>query len=49
MNTRDIMEYAHTNGYGSAADLLFLLGPDGFYGDYCEYEDLMTFLKSEAQ
>ena len=49
MNTKDIMEYAHTNGYGSAANLLLLLGPDGFYGDYREYEDLMTFLASESK
>lgn len=49
MNTKDIMVYAQSNGYRSAADLLLLIGPDGFYGDYREYEDLMTFLESEAK
>ena len=49
MNTKDIMKYAQRCGYRAAADMLLLIGPDGFYGDYREYEDLMTFLESEAK
>ena len=47
--TNCIMEYAQIWGYGAAANLLVLIGPDGFYGDYTEYEDLMAFLESEAK
>ena len=49
MNTKDIMTYAQRCGYRAAANLLFLIGPDGFYGDYKEYEDLMSFLEAEAK
>ncbi|MBO5712032.1 MAG: hypothetical protein J6R47_04265 [Acholeplasmatales bacterium] len=49
MNSKDIMIYAQTCGYRAAANLLFLIGPDGFYGDYREYEDLMSFLEAEAK
>ena len=49
MNSKDIMIYAQTGGYRAAANLLFLIGPDGFYGDYREYEDLMSFLEAEAK
>ena len=49
MNTKDIMAYAQKCGYGAAADMLLLIGPDGFCGDYREYEDLMSFLESEAK
>ena len=49
MTTKEIMIYAETRGYRAAADMLLLIGPDGFYGDYREYEDLMTFLESEAK
>ena len=49
MNTKEIMIYAETRGYKAAADMLLLIGPDGFYGDYREYEDLMAFLESEAK
>ena len=49
MNTKDIMAYAQRYGYNAAADMLLLIGFDGFYGDYREYEDLMTFLKAEAK
>ena len=49
MNTKDIMKYAQQHGYRAAADMLLLIGPDGFYGDYGEYENLMTFLESEAK
>jgi cellulose synthase/poly-beta-1,6-N-acetylglucosamine synthase-like glycosyltransferase len=48
-NTKDIMIYAQRCGYRAAADMLLLIGPDGFYGDYTEYEDLMAFLESEAK
>ena len=49
MSTKDIMIYAQKYGYRAAADMLLLIGPDGFYGDYREYEDLMTFLESESK
>ena len=49
MNTKEIMIYAETRRYRAAADMLLLIGPDGFYGDYREYEDLMTFLEAEAK
>ena len=49
MNTKDIMNYAQQRGYRAAADFLLLIGPDIFEGDYREYEDLMTFLESEAK
>ena len=47
--SKSFMEYAQTNGYRAAADLLLLIGPDTFEGDYREQEDLMTFLESEAK
>ena len=40
MNKNDIMQYAAECGDESAANLLLLIGPDGFDGSFDEYESL---------
>ena len=43
----DIGEYANIHGNRAAADLLLLVGYDGFEGTYEEYNDLMEMLEQE--
>lgn len=38
------LEMAITEGKQSAADLLLLVGPDGYLQDYDNYQDLMYLL-----
>ena len=42
----DILGYALTNGLEAAANLLLLLGPDGYAGSYESYRDLMDLLNN---
>lgn len=42
---QEILEYARVHGARSAADLLLLVGPDGFDGDYYKVE---AYLKQES-
>ena len=44
MTYQDVMDYAKQTGKESAADLLLLLGPDGYSGTYEEYNELMYIL-----
>ena len=44
MNREQILEYARQTGNESAANLLLLVGPDGFDGDYQDYNELMYIL-----
>ena len=45
MTCQELVDYKHTNGARAAADLLLLVGPDGFSGDYDRW---MTNLENEA-
>ena len=45
MSRQELIEYKHTNGARAAADLLLLLGPDGFDGNYDQF---MLELENEA-
>lgn len=47
MNTQDILDHAAECGKESAANLLLLVGPDGFDGSYEEYKELETMLNRE--
>lgn len=40
MTEQEILDYAKSCGKKAAANLLFLLGPDGFAGSYTEYKQL---------
>lgn len=40
MNRKIILDYAKECGKEAAANLLILVGPDGFAGSYAEYEAL---------
>ncbi len=40
MNKNEIMQYAAECGGESAANLLLLIGPDGFDGSLDEYEEM---------
>ena len=44
MNREQILEYARQTGNESAANLLLLLGPNGFAGNYQDYNELMYTL-----
>jgi len=44
MSEREIMEYAQDCGLEVAANLLLLVGPDGFDGDYDAYLKLENYL-----
>ena len=44
MNYQDFMAYARKTSNESAANLLLLLGPDGYEGDYQDYNELMYVL-----
>lgn len=44
MTKGEILEYAQKCGLESAANLLLLVGPDGFDGDYDEYLKLEKIL-----
>ena len=46
MTRNDFIEYATHKGGQAAADLLLLCGPDGFDGDWYEYNELMNYLKT---
>lgn len=40
----DILKYADEKGLEQAANLLLLLGPDGYVGSYESYNNLMDLL-----
>lgn len=40
MTKQEILDYAKECGKEAAANLLILVGPDGFAGSYAEYETL---------
>ena len=40
MTKQEILDYAKECGKEAAANLLILVGPDGFAGSYAEYEAL---------
>lgn len=44
MTEGEILEYAQKCGLESAANLLLLVGPDGFKGDYDAYLKLESYL-----
>ncbi len=44
MSEQEIMEYAQDCGLEAAANLLLLVGPDGFEGDYDAYLKLEKYL-----
>lgn len=46
MNEKELIEYADICGYGAAADLLLLCGPDGYAGDY---DAMMEALRGGAE
>lgn len=48
MSEDEIMEYAQVCGRESAANLLLLVGPDGFKGDYDAYLKLEKIMNEEA-
>ena len=48
MNRTGIMEYAELTNREAAANLLLLLGPDGYEGDYEDYNELMYILTNNA-
>ena len=48
MSEREIIDYAMECGLAAAADLLLLVGPDGFAGDYEEYCGLERSLSEGA-
>lgn len=53
MSEHDIIDYAHECGLAAAENLLLLIGPDGFHGDYnmfCRLEaELNTGWPLEAE
>lgn len=46
MTRQDVMDYANKTSNEFAANLLLLLGPDGYDGDYQDYNELMYILTS---
>ena len=46
MTRQDILDYASKTSHESAANLLLLLGPDGYGGDFQDYNELMYILTS---
>ncbi|MBQ1776626.1 MAG: hypothetical protein IIZ93_00570 [Acidaminococcaceae bacterium] len=44
MTRQDVMAYARKTSNESAANLLLLLGPDGYEGDFQDYNELMYIL-----
>ena len=48
MSEREIIDYAQEMGLAAAADLLLLVGPDGFAGDYELYIILERSLNEGA-
>lgn len=49
MNREQILEYARQTGDESAANLLLLLGPDGYDGTWQDYNELMYALTSHER
>lgn len=49
MKKQDFLDYAKTHGAQAAADLLLLCGPDGYDGDYAEYEELERTLNAGGE
>lgn len=50
MSEREIIDYAQERGLAAAADLLLLVGPDGFSGGYdlfCDLESAMREVLAE--
>ena len=43
----DILSYAMTKGVEAAANLLLLVGPDGYAGNYESYKALEALLNNE--
>ena len=46
---REILDYALECGLAAAADLLLLVGPDGFAGDYNMFSNLEQLLNEGGQ
>ena len=44
MTKQEILDYCKDCGKEAAANLLLLVGPDGFDGSYAEYEELESEL-----
>ena len=44
MTRQDVLDYARKTSNESAANLLLLLGPDGYEGDYQDYNELLYIL-----
>ena len=42
----DILGYAKTNGIEAAANLLILIGPDGYAGSYESYRAILDLLNN---
>lgn len=49
MEWNDFIGYAADCGYEAALNLLLLVGPDGYSGDYNEYRKLEEFLEGGAK
>ncbi len=49
MSELEIMEYAQDCGLEAAANLLLLVGPDGFEGDYDAYLKLENYLNGGSK
>ena len=49
MSEREILDYALECGLAAAADLLLLVGPDGFAGDYNMFSNLEQLLNEGVQ
>lgn len=48
INKKDILDYEWACGRESAYNLLILVGPDGFDGDYDEYKELEARLQADT-
>ena len=48
MNRKDILEYAAECGQQAAANILLLIGPDGFDGDIDDYNELYDMMNKES-
>ena len=46
LDRMDILDYACSHGREAAANLLLLLGPDGYCGSYENYKDLEDLLNN---
>lgn len=49
MNRNEILEYAQKTSNESAANLLLLLGPDAYEGDYEDYNELMYIFTEKSE